>query len=159
MNFDPEIAEDVLRGVYYEGHTYTYGQRLRRFGEVESKYLGTKLPVVDQLEKVVQKLLREPGTRQAIITIYDKEDQRGLGGKFRIPCSLTYQFLIRDGKLNLIYHMRSCDYYTHFKFDVALAILLLHYVARKLKVDRGYFTHFIGSFHVFRKDWEKAGVF
>jgi len=86
-----------------------------------------------------------------------------LGGFRRIPCSLSYQFLLRMGgiseklSLNLVYNMRSCDVATHFKFDAALACMLLNHVAGKLGVACGSLIHNIGSLHCFRKDSE--GIF
>jgi len=121
---------------------YTYNERIRV-----------------QLDRIYKELLRRPNTRQAVLTIYDKEDQRGFGGKFRVPCSLHYQFLVRKKRLHMIYSMRSCDYFAHFKVDVALAIEFLCYMADILGVAYGTFTHFIGSLHCFRKDWESAGIF
>ena len=121
---------------------YTYNERFRT-----------------QYENILDELGRRPNTRQAVMTVYESRDQKGYGGKFRIPCSLTYQFLKRNLKLHLIYNMRSCDYFTHFKFDVALAIKLMEHTAAVIECDPGTLTHTIGSFHCFRKDWEKAGVF
>jgi thymidylate synthase len=48
--------------------------------------------------------------------------------------------------------MRSCDFHTHYANDVALASILLHYVAKKVDVPVGTFTHFVGSLHVYAKD-------
>ena len=57
----------------------------------------------------------------------------------------------------MTYLMRSCDYATHFQNDVYLAVRLLDYVAHAVGLEAGNFTHFIGSFHIYRKDAE--GVF
>jgi thymidylate synthase len=48
--------------------------------------------------------------------------------------------------------MRSCDLYTHYSNDVALATMLLHYICKRTDFKVGTFTHFIGSLHVYAKD-------
>jgi len=117
-----------------------------------------------QLGPVLNELSEAKGSRQCIITIYDScKDLQNMGGKARIPCSMYYQFLRREisGKdsLMLIYTMRSCDFYTHFPIDVWLAIKLGKWMAECLKIDFYNFTHFIGSLHAFRKDYEKRRIF
>lgn len=121
---------------------YTYNERIRT-----------------QLIPALQELAIHPNSRQVIVAIYQPHDQKGMGGKFRIPCSLHYQFLVRENKLHLIYHMRSCDYFNHFKFDVMLAVKLMEDSAYLLEREPGTLTHVIGSFHCFKKDWKNAGIF
>ena len=114
----------------------------------------------NQLQKTIDELKQHPSTRQAIITIYETfNDIPNRGGIKRIPCSMYYQFLLRNGELNLFYTMRSCDFLKHFAGDVALALMLLDYVAEKIGCKIGTFTHFIGSLHAFYIDLEKRGIF
>jgi len=123
--------------------SYTYNQRIR-----------------DQLPCVIQELKKRPNSRQAIITVYDKHlDMNNWGGLDRVCCSLYYQLFYRSGKLNMIYSMRSCDFLTHFVHDVYFAIGILRYVAKELDWDVGFFIHFLGSLHAFRKDMEGRGIF
>lgn len=108
------------------------------------------------LDKVIVQLLDNNDSRQAIIAIWDpNEDIDGLGGKYRVPCSMYYQFLIRDGQLNIIYNQRSADVVTHFGNDVYLAHKLMSYVADMVFVKPGYLFHNIGSLHSYKKDWPK----
>jgi len=53
--------------------------------------------------------------------------------------------------------MRSCDAITHFRFDAALACMLVNYVADRVGCAPGSLIHNIGSLHIFRKDSE--GIF
>lgn len=120
---------------------YTYNERMRT-----------------QLGVIIRELRKRPNTRQAVMTIYSpEEDISHLGGYKRIPCSLSYQFILRKKKLHMVYNMRSCDVTTHFRFDVALACKLLDYVAGKIERTYGHLIHNIGSLHIFKKDAE--GIF
>lgn len=112
----------------------------------------------DQTMKVIKRLKEDPDSRQLWISLWNPEkDPDFLGGVSRVPCSLGYGLQVRDGKLNLHYVMRSCDFATHFRNDVYLAIRFLEWVAEKTGHPVGSFTHTIFSLHVYNKDVE--GVF
>lgn len=112
----------------------------------------------DQVTKVINRLKEDPDSRQLWISLWNPDkDPDFLGGVSRVPCSLGYGLQVRDGKLNLHYVMRSCDFATHFRNDVYLAIKFLEWVAEKIGYPVGSFTHTIFSLHVYNKDVE--GVF
>jgi len=110
----------------------------------------------NQLDVIINELKIHPNTRQAIIQIYSYLlDINSLGGKKRIPCSLNVQFLIREGKLKMIYTMRSNDFLTFFASDNYLAMRLQEYIAEQLKIEVGSYTFFTGSLHCYKKDMKK----
>lgn len=112
----------------------------------------------DQVTKIINCLKEDPDSRQLWISLWNpNKDPDFLGGVSRVPCSLGYGLQVRDGKLNLHYVMRSCDFATHFRNDVYLAIKFLEWVAEKTGYPVGSFTHTIFSLHVYNKDVE--GVF
>jgi thymidylate synthase len=118
---------------------YTYNERMR-----------------SQLHFIIDELIDHPDTRQAIISIWDPLiDTKRLGGSKRIPCSLNYQLLYRNGRLHIIYNQRSADVVTHFGNDVFLAWKLMEYIAEKTQYKKGYLFHNIGSLHTYKKDWPK----
>jgi len=113
-----------------------------------------------QLIKIIKELRMHPNTRQAIIEIHNNElDINSLGGKKRIPCSLYYQFMLRKGKLEIVYSMRSCDFVTHFVNDIILAMKLQAYVAKLIEAEVGNFIFFCSSLHIYKKDLDKKEVF
>ena len=118
--------------------SYTYNNRIRT-----------------QLINVLTEFRKHPNTRQGIISIYDISKDSDNIGTDRIPCSIYYQLLFRDNKLNIIYNMRSCDYNLHFKNDMYLAIKLLNYCANELNLEVGHFYMNIGSLHIYKYDWDK----
>lgn len=112
----------------------------------------------DQLTKIMNRLKKDPDSRQLWISLWNPDkDPDFLGGVSRVPCSLGYGLQVRDGKLNLHYVMRSCDFVTHFRNDVYLAIKFLEWVAEKTGYPVGDFTHTMFSCHVYNKDIQ--GVF
>jgi thymidylate synthase len=121
---------------------YTYNERIRT-----------------QLWPVIKELNKNPTSRQAIIEIHNNIiDLQNMGGVKRIPCSMFYQFLLRADKLDIYYVMRSCDFLTHWAYDVWHAIRLLKYVAKQIEVTPGKFMHYMTSLHAYRKDMPK-GIF
>jgi len=120
----------------------------------------------DRMYRLVDPMIRtlgeDPNSRQAWLPIWVPSDGFDTGSH-RVPCSLGYHFLIRNGYLHMNYVMRSCDYVKHFAKDVALAVMLQEYVAAMLfkryqtQAAMGTFTHTIFSLHAFAKDLE--GIF
>lgn len=127
--------------------------------------------IAPQLMAVLEELKKNPETRQGIINLHSNicptqaelvdpsYDLRNIGGAGRIPCSLYYQLMIREGKLDLIYGMRSCDFLVHFPVDICLALLTQDWFADKLNLKTGAFTWFCGSLHAYHKDLKKRGIF
>lgn len=111
------------------------------------------------LGDVVELLSTDPYTRQAYLPVWFPEDTGG--GSKRAPCTIGYHFLMRDGKLDINYHIRSCDFVRHFRDDLYLTARLLLWVIERAaeKDDRwrevrpGRFLMQIGSLHVFRNDY------
>lgn len=112
----------------------------------------------NQLGKVMDRMLKDPDSRQLWVSLWNpNKDPDLLGGVSRVPCSLGYGFQVREGKLNMHYVMRSCDFATHFCNDVYLAIKLLEWVSNMTEFPVGNFTHTMFSVHIYNKDIK--GVF
>jgi thymidylate synthase len=134
-----KLRENVWTEYLHDGKmAYTYNERIM---------------FNDQLNKIIKRLKEDRDSRQLWLSIWNPAiDPDKLGGISRVPCSLGYNFQFRDGKLNMHYIMRSCDFNTHFINDVYLAIKLLEYVAKECGMEVGSFTHTMFSLHVYRKD-------
>jgi len=118
----------------------------RKFSYSYSQRMGGK-----HIIKLVDELRRHPNSRQLWLPVWHLQDEDRRGNR-RVPCSLGYWFVQREGALHLTYMMRSCDFYTHYGNDVALATMLLHFIAKNVELKVGTFTHFVGSLHVYAKD-------
>jgi len=112
------------------------------------------------LDDVVALLEKDPLTRQAYFPIFFPEDT-GVGDGGRKPCTLGYHFILRAGRLHIVYHMRSCDYIRHLRDDCYLAVRLLLWVLNELRkrnrfwnvVTPGEYTMTMTSLHMFANDW------
>lgn len=143
---------------YHEIFEYTYSERIMK----PVYFNGTVMP---KIMAIIQLLKSDQDTRKAVLNIYgtdnynEDEDSDHYEGSRRIPCSMYYDFLIRqNGKgekvLHICYHQRSSDFVTHFGNDVYLAWRLMEYVAKEVGVKPGYLYHTIDSLHSYKKDWK-----
>lgn len=113
-----------------------------------------------QIPYVINLLKINPHTRQALMTMYSTEkDLMNWNGRDRVPCSVSYHFLVRENKLNLIYYQRSCDFITFLLPDVYFSCSLLFHISEKTGIPQGDFIHFISSLHAFHKDLKDRNIF
>ena len=61
---------------------------------------------------------------------------------------------MRNGKLDVIYDMRSTDFSTHFQNDIWLADELRKHIAEQVGVPVGKFFMKANSLHIYKKDWD-----
>lgn len=110
------------------------------------------------LNDVVNQLSKSPNTRQAYLPIWFPEDTGAVHGK-RVPCTLGYHFIIRDGVLDISYFMRSTDLLRHFQDDVYLAVRLAQWTVEALREDHphrplrvGKLIFHTANLHIFDSD-------
>lgn len=119
------------------------------------------------LNDLIDHLRAHPLSRQAYLPIWFPEDT-GVAHGERVPCTLGYHFILRDGFLHTRYDIRSCDIVRHFQDDIYLAVRLKLWLLSRLrerdpawkKVQPGFFTMNITSLHAFKNDvnqYVKAG--
>jgi hypothetical protein len=120
-----------------EAFSHTYPERMwpKNAGQIQGynrslftngEMRGIRFDYGD-LRDVVNQLFKSPLTRQAYLPIWFPEDTGAVHGK-RVPCTLGYHFIIRDGVLDISYFMRSTDLLRHFQDDVYLAVRLAQWV-------------------------------
>lgn len=102
----------------------------------------------NQWEYVKGLIKKDPNTRQAVIHIKDASDKPTKD----TPCTVSLQFLLRDGKLHLTTYMRSNDIWLGFPYDVFSFTCLQILMANELDVDIGEYTHIAGSLHLYTRN-------
>lgn len=118
----------------------------------------------DKVNKIKEILEEDKHSRQAILQIFHPNDINKAGGQTRIPCSVDYQFMIRNNRLYLIYHMRSNDYFGHHAIDIYLAGSLLKNMTEALQnkyptLKSGSLIFFCASLHAYKWDLDKWVIF
>ena len=102
----------------------------------------------DQWEYVKGLLKKDPNTRQAVIHIKDASNKLTKD----TPCTVSLQFLLRNGQLNLTTYMRSNDIWLGFPYDVFSFTCMQILMAFELGVEIGEYTHIAGSLHLYTRN-------
>lgn len=133
-----------------------YAPSYARFSDDERTLYGAYGPRINsQWRTVISKILDDPGTRQAVISIYSERDTARTKTK-DFPCTIALQFLLRSNGLNLICTMRSNDTWLGLPYDVFCFTMLQEIMAFQLGVDLGWYMHQVGSLHLYEQDVPKV---
>jgi thymidylate synthase len=109
---------------------------------------------------VVDLMAREPFTRQAFLPIWFPEDTGTVHGE-RVPCTIGYHFIRRADWVHVVYYIRSCDFFRHFRDDIYLCIRKLFWLIENLQridpenwegVKPGTLTMHITSLHAWASE-------
>ena len=133
----------------------SYGEKYSDDGETVYGAYGPKLAA--QLPYVIQALIDDPSTRQAVISTWIESPKKSKD----IPCTTSLQWLIRNGKLHCINTMRSSDLWLGWPNDVFTFAMVSQYIMLYLRragvhVELGNLIFNAGSMHLYEKNWEKA---
>jgi len=104
----------------------------------------------NQVDTIIRLLKKDPLSRRAVIN-FNVPNPNVINTKDEI-CTVALQFLIRNGKLNAYGLMRSNDVWFGLPYDVIFFTELQKYIARKLGVDCGTYTHTANSLHVYERN-------
>lgn len=123
------------------------------------RYYGAYGPkVMDQISYVVEKLVSDRDSRQAVINIWRENPPVTKD----VPCTLSLQFLLRHGCIHCVATMRSSDAWLGWVYDVfnfsmiarAVAIEYTSRTGRPLHLGKLCLT--AGSQHLYEQHWDKA---
>lgn len=107
---------------------------------------------VNQLEKVVEKLLNTPNDRRIIIDAWrpDRLDDLSLP-----CCHLLYQWYVRDGKfLDMVWYQRSVDTMVGLPSDIVLAATWNILLANQCGYTPGVVKLMLGDTHIYANHLE-----
>ena len=126
-----------------------YGNRIQL---ATCEYSGE---IFDQMEMVRQMLIKDPASRQAVIHI--KQARNLLKHPTKdVNCTVCLQFFIREEKLYMTTYMRSNDLWMGFPNDIFQFTAMQIYLAMRLGVGLGTYTHIAGSLHLYERDYKTA---
>jgi thymidylate synthase len=120
-----------------------YGYQWRHFG---AKYEGCNQRYdgqgVDQLQQVVDLLVKDPHSRRILMTTFNPaQAEEGV----LYPChGLTVQFYVEKGRISLQMYQRSADSVLGMPFNIASYALLLHIITELVNnhKDRKHHSHY-----------------
>ncbi len=124
-----------------------YGFQWRHFGaeytSFDADYAGKG---IDQLASVIRTLSNNPSDRRMIVSAWNPSDLHKMG----LPaCHYSWQVLVVDGKLNLLWNQRSVDVMLGLPFNISSYALLLHLLAKEAHLGEGRLIGFLADCHIF----------
>jgi len=102
---------------------------------------------IDQFSNIEKLLTQKPGSRRAVIQLFNAEDIDAAHKE--VPCTTTLQFHLRDGLLHMSVCLRSNDAYWGLPHDVFCFTMLQEMMARRLQVELGTYHQYVGSMHIY----------
>lgn len=126
--------------------------RFEEFQEDDGSFHGAYgLRVHGQTARVLDRLRRDPETRQAVVTVWDPA--RDSHRVYRdMPCTVTLHLLARRDRLHLQVYMRSNDVWLGLAYDYFVFAQWLLTCARVLGLQPGRYVHHVGSLHLYERD-------
>lgn len=112
-------GDDTVEGIA------PFNPNIGQYSDDGKRFFGAYGPkVMQQLPYVIDKLMEDPDTRQAGLTIWRESPPKTKD----VPCTVAMFFNIRDGKLNANVFMRSSDIWMGLPYDVFNFSMIGHFV-------------------------------
>ncbi|MBO7696212.1 MAG: hypothetical protein J6T10_26550 [Methanobrevibacter sp.] len=136
-----------------------YSKAISKFSDDGYHFNGAYGPrLVDQWHYIVDSLISDVDTRQAVATIWRPNPRASKD----IPCTISVQWLIRNNKIYCIDNMRSSDIWLGVPYDVFNFTMLTGYLMLLLRergldnLELGHLYLNAGSRHLYENNFESA---
>lgn len=133
---------------------------LKSFGGRNTMYAPR---IAKQLNHIIEELqdgnLQTANTRRATITILQAQDTELLEDKrsgktgIEFPCTIAFNFYVKEDKVNLQVMMRSQSFFNIFCYDSYIAISALNAVADAIGLKVGSVQFFQCNAHIFKSEY------
>lgn len=131
----------ILTPMEFEGTSYTYGNRLRKYNEV------------DQIEVIKETLRQKPYSKRMFATTWKVESDTFSGDS---PCLTQINGLVRDDKFLLTAHFRAQDMFGAWRLNTFAMRRLQFEIAKSADMAIGPLTIITHSAHIFHWNWDDA---
>lgn len=139
LSANPDASEIAKRAPIWKNH-------MDENNHVRSNY-GWQWLRKNQLKLIINKLIKNPNSRQAVISIYDGKEIDSY--KYDTPCTLSIHFQIVNNLLCMTVNMRSNDLWFGFCNDQYCFSKLQELVANELGINVGWYYHFASNLHLY----------
>ena len=143
LSGDPKISK---LGEIYGKIPQIWKRMADENGEVNSNY-GYQWKRSHQLEYVASKIIKNPDTRHAAISIYDGKENNKY--KTDTPCTYAIQFTVLNNKLNMSVYMRSNDLWYGFCIDQYCFSRLQQVMSVMTGYEIGTYYHHAHNLHLY----------
>ncbi len=106
----------------------------------------------DQIKLLMEGLRSNPDGRRHLVNSWDVME---LDRMVLPPCHYAFQCYVNDGKLDLMWHQRSADWFLGVPFNFASYGLLLSLLAYELNLKPGILSASFGDAHIYTNHFEQ----
>lgn len=125
-----------------------YGWQWRHFG---AKYIDHETDYtncgIDQFAEMIKKVKNNPDDRRIIVSAWNPLDIHKMALP---PCHHTFQVLVNNDKIDLIWSQRSVDSILGLPFNIASYALLLHLICLETGYKPGVLVGFLHDTHIYK---------
>jgi thymidylate synthase len=129
-----------------------YNDNMRQFSDNGKTLSGAYGPKLGYQWDYIKSCLEKDASRQAVSVIWKPSPPNSKD----IPCTLTLQWLIREGKLNCTINMRSSDVWLGLPYDFFTFSQMTNVISAWFGIPMGSITMNLASSHMYDTHWEKA---
>lgn len=154
-------AHWILSGSSLLSHHPRIRANLSKYSDDGNRMSGAYGPMfLEQVRYVVEALLKDSDTRQAVMTLWRQNPRDGRD----IPCTVSLQWLVRDNKLHCIATMRSNDAWMGWPYDQFSFSMMSYYIALTLSIGwmktvlLGNLYTTVGSMHIYDRHLDRAST-
>ena len=123
------------------------------YGKQWRRWEGKNGVVVDQIDRLVQTLKKDPYSRRMIVVAYNPADIPDIAPP---ACHTFFQLYCSGDKLSLQLYQRSADLMLGVPFNIASYSLLLMMIAQVTGLKAHEFIHTFGDVHIYSNHVEGA---
>lgn len=103
----------------------------------------------DQLKEIITELKKNPDSRRMVVSSWNPLENKKMA---LMPCHTHWQIDVINGRLNLYYYQRSCDYI--LGNNLSSYGLLLHLLAKESGLKEGVLTAFWANTHIYENQMD-----
>lgn len=146
------------RGEMITTYASQYGRMLQSDGAAYGAYGKRLTEPFDQIQGAIRALKEAPESRRVVNILWRPTDlEAGMDPSVKdVPCTLSWQFLLRDKMLCMIIYMRSNDVWLGLPYDAFWNCLICQVIADELGAVAAQYHHWVGSVHVYERHVEAA---
>lgn len=108
---------------------------------------------VDQIAEVINQIKTNPNSRRLIVSAWNVGQ---ISEMALPPCHNFFQFHVENGKLSIMFNMRSNDLFLGAPFNIASYALLVEMVAHVCSLEVGELVMTIGNAHIYHNHFEQV---
>ena len=130
------------------------------YGAQWTRWRGPDGAVINQIDKVIAEIKRNPQSRRLIVSAWNVTDVDKMALP---PCHVLFQFYVSAGRtdssggeLSCQLYQRSADLFLGVPFNIASYSLLTMMVAQVCDLRPGEFIHTFGDLHLYQNHLDQA---